>query len=76
MLAGEDKSDTPWEPSHLYWTANVTKRAPIKRLRAVSWKNNCHNIHLMSTDTVIFSHATGDKEEPFLWPTAKIELSK
>lgn len=72
MLAGEDKSDTPWEPSHLYWTANVTKRAPIKRA--------FHDWELLAgrttviiftlcpwTHTVIFPHATGDEEEPFLW---------
>lgn len=31
MLAGEDKSATPWEPSHLYWIANVTTYALIKQ---------------------------------------------
>lgn len=30
MFAGEDKSAIPWEPSHLYWTENVTTHANIK----------------------------------------------
>lgn len=30
MLAGEDKSATPWEISHLYWTENVTASANMR----------------------------------------------
>lgn len=74
MLAGDDISASPWEPSHLYWTTNVTTRALIKKSiswlitleRAGSWKNS-RNIHLMFMDTVVFAYARVEEGELILW---------